>query len=183
MQNINTFIEEQLDIYKKNINIEIILGDNQKITDIIFNNMIIDESLINNIIKEFRNYKLSYSQGKIYKYLNYELKTFNNKMNEIYEITNLENSIIKFQNLGLLLKHNNTIKQSNISNYKNFNEEIIYDEICIHLNDYLLLYFQNINNKYYIKYDMNLEKNICLKIKNETLDLLEKSLIILENNI
>ena len=30
---------------------------------------------------------------------------------------------------------------------------------------------------------MNLEKNTCLKIKNETLDLLEKSLIILENNI
>ena len=181
MENINTFIEKQLEIYKKNIDIEIILGT--KVNDIIFNNMELDEKIINNIIKEFRNYKLSYSQGKIYKYLNYELKTFNNKINEIYEITNLENSIIKFQNLGLLLKHNNNIKHSNISNYKEFNEEILYDEICIHLNEYLLLYFQNINNKYYIKYDMNFEKNICLKIKNETLNLLEKSLIILENII
>lgn len=181
MNDITNFIETQLDVYKKNTDIEITLGLNKN--SCIFDNLKIDESKINNIIKNFRNYKLSYSQGKIYKNDNYVIKTFNNKNNEISENIVLENEIFKFGDLDLLVKNINITKFNNIHNSTQYNEEIIYDELCVHLNDYTKLYFQNLNDTYNIKYHIYLEKNICLKIKNEILELLNNSIIILQNNL
>ena len=53
------------------------------------------------IIKEFRNYKLSYSQGKIYKNMDTQLKTFNNKNNEIKGLNYLKRLLTRIKNLIL----------------------------------------------------------------------------------
>lgn len=179
MENIQNFINEQIKIYEKELKIEINLG--KKNTDFIFNNLIIEENIINEIIKSFRIYKLRYSQGKIYKDQNYEIKTYNNKNTSIIEKNNLENIIVNFKNTDLLISNNSIKEHTNIYNKKLFNEENVYDEISIYLNDYIILFFQNIDGKYYIKYDITLEKSITLKLKNEIFDLLEKSLIIIKN--
>ena len=103
MEKLQEFIKNQIQTYDKENNLEFILGN--KIEDNIFNNSIFPEEIVNKIIKNFRHYKLSYSQGKIYKYLNYELKTFNNKFSEIHKKVNLENQInnIETGNLDILL--------------------------------------------------------------------------------
>ena len=75
MNELRTFIEKQIKNYPKVNNIEILLG--RKVSDNIFRTIYQDnnECEFTKLIKNFRNFKLSYSQGKLYKYLDYSLKS------------------------------------------------------------------------------------------------------------
>lgn len=181
MDNIIKFINYQKETYKIGLNFEIILG--KSCNDFSFEELNLDEKTLNDIVKNFRNYKLSYSQGKIYKYGDLVIKTFNNKNTEIIKTKNIDNTKINFKNFQIIVLNNLIEKCNNISNYKDFNEEIIYDEICIHIDDNILLYFQNKNGKYIVKYNLVIEKNISLLEENKIFKSLEQSLILLQNFI
>ena len=92
MDNIIKFINEQKETYKIELNLEIILG--KSCNDFSFEELNLDEKTLNDIVKKFRNYKLSYSQGKIYKYGDLVIKTFNNKNTEIIKTKNIDNTKI-----------------------------------------------------------------------------------------
>ena len=174
-----TFIKNQIETYDKENNLEFILGN--KIDENIFINNIFSQERVNDIIKQFRNYKLSYSQGKIYKYLSEELKTFNNKYSEIHKSLNLESKIIKESNLDILLL-NNDIKQLQEFDIKdNYTEEYLYDELNVHLDDNVLLIFRKNENKdnnelYSIRYIVKLEKNLPLKFQTDYINKINDSL-------
>ena len=99
MDCINTFIENQINTYKKDNFIEIKLGKN--INKFSFQDINVDEDKINNVLPKFRNYKLRYTQGKIYSFSDKQIKTFNNKNTEIHQFKNLENEICKFKDIEL----------------------------------------------------------------------------------
>ena len=133
-------MQKQIDDYKKKNYIEIQIG--KKVSENIFNTSL-DNTFIN-IIKEFRNYKLSYSQGKIYKQKNLYFKTFNNKNSEIKKTELLENEFIQEQNSNYdILIYNNIIEDlSEFESSKYYNDEQEYDELNVHINDDILLVFQ-----------------------------------------
>lgn len=173
-----SFIKTQIETYDKENNLEFILGN--KIDEYIFENNIFSEELVNNIIKQFRNYKLSYSQGKIYKYLSNELKTFNNKYSEIHKSVNLESQMINENKLDLLLQ-NNDVKQLQEFEIKNkYTDEYLYDELNVHLDDNVLLIFrknENLpNDNYSIRFVIKLEKNLPLKYQTEYITKINDSL-------
>ena len=80
------------------------------------------------------------------------------------EVKNLENKICEFKDIELLILNDNIVKLNNIESINNFTDEYEYDEISIYLNDYITLLFYNCKDKYSIKYNICLEKNLCLKI-------------------
>ena len=178
-----SFIKNQIETYDKENNLEFILGE--KIDDYIFNNTIFSEELVNNIIKQFRNYKLSYSQGKIYKYLSEELKTFNNKYSEIHKSINLESTMINENDLDILLLNNDIKQLQEFEIRNNYTEEYLYDELNVHLDDNVLLIFRkNENTKddknlYSIRFVINLEKNLPLKFQTDYINKINESLKII----
>ena len=178
--NINTlkiFIKKQIETYKQENNIEIKLG--RKITDDIF------KLKLNNplkIVKEFRNYKLSYSQGKIYKEKDLTYKTFNNKNSELIKKELLEKEILVGNTFDMIIV-NNLIKNANVLPSKmEFDDEYEYEEICVHLDKNMILKFENYLDMYSIKIILILEKDLPYTYQDEILKNLEKYLIFFEEN-
>ena len=180
MEEIKSFFTKQITTYDKENNLEFILGN--KIENNILNNLVFNEEKVNQIIKNFRHYKLSYSQGKVYKYLNYELKTYNNKFSEIIRKINLENEInsIKDGKIDIILLNNqiDILQEFEIKN--KYNEEYLYDELNVHLDENVTLVFRNVDKENYsIRYLIKLEKNLPLKFQNDYLEKIEQSLKII----
>ena len=178
-ENIKHFIKYQIDNYKKTNYIYVILG--KTIDDNIFNTKV-NESFIE-IVKEFRDYKLSYSQGKIYKNSDIEYKTFNNKNTEIKRVNNLEKEIINWNDNNLLLLNNDLTDIQEFEPKKLYNDEQEYDEINIHLNDNMLLIFQKVGEFYNIKITLNIEKDLSYIYIDEYMELLDKTLITLYSGV
>lgn len=181
MDCIITFIDKQIKTYEKDLTLEFIFGN--KINSYSFQNTNIEESSLNKIIKEFRNYKLGYSQGKIYKLDDKIIKTYNNKNTEIYEKKELENSIVDLDKFSLLLLNMYEKKMDNMECKKTYYEEYLYDELTVLLNEYLVLVFYNFLGENHIKFKLNIEKNICLKNKKEIYDKINESIMIIQNNM
>ena len=180
MEKLQEFIKNQIQTYDKENDLEFILGN--RVEDNIFNNSIFSEETVNKIIKNFRHYKLSYSQGKIYKYLNYELKTFNNKFSEICKKVNLENQInnIETGNLDILLLNNQVDSLQEFEIKSKYVDEHLYDELNVHLDDNVILVFRNIDKETYsIRYLIKLEKNLPLKFQDDYIKKVEESLKII----
>lgn len=176
---LKTFLQNQIENYKKVNNIEIQLG--RRITDNIFKTKY-DKNYID-IIKEFRSYKLSYSQGKIYKSLDTQLKTFNNKNNEIRRIKMLEREIECSNEFDMALINNDSIPINEFETNFNFDDELEYDEINIHLNDNILLVFMKVGENYNIKFLITLDKELPYTYLDEYVSKMEEVIEILKKNI
>ena len=185
MDNLRKFIETQISTYEKINNIEIHFGKhiNENIFKTIFNDN--NECDFAKVIKHFRNYKLSYSQGKIYRYLDYKLKTFNNKYNEITKENVLEKEVIKFKDYDLMIMNNNVENVLEIPLKKEYNEDVEYDEINIHLckdsNEQLLI-FQKIGEYNILKIKLKIEPRFPYKLLNDLMDDIKIALDILQIN-
>ena len=92
LEKIHNFNKTQIETYKINNKIEIVLG--KYISEEIFCNKMKD---ILEFVKNFRNYKLGYSQGKVYKLENLEIKTYNNKRNTCKTSEVMEKEVLKLQ--------------------------------------------------------------------------------------
>tara|TARA_B100000123_G_C25717442_1_gene422832 strand:- start:850 stop:1419 length:570 start_codon:yes stop_codon:yes gene_type:complete len=185
MDNIRKFIENQIKNYEKTNFIEMHFG--KKVNGEIFKTTFHDNNEIefSKVIKKFRNYKLSYSQGKVYRYLDFKLKTFNNKYNEIHKENMLEKDIINLQNYDLLIMNNNIEIIQEFPLKKNFNEEVEYDEVNIHLcgdsNDQLLI-FQKMGDYSILKIKLKIEPRFPYKLLDDLMVDIKKALDILDKN-
>ena len=176
---LKTFLQNQIENYKKVNNIEIQLG--RSITENIFKTKY-DKNFID-IIKEFRSYKLSYSQGKIYKSLDTQLKTFNNKNNEIRRIKMLEREIECSNEFDMAMINNDSIPINEFETNFNYDDELEYDEINIHLNDNILLVFMKVKENYNIKFLITLDKDLPYTYLGEYVSKMEEVIEILKKNI
>lgn len=176
---LKTFLQNQIENYKKVNNVEIQLG--RKISDNIFRTKY-DNNFID-IIKEFRSYKLSYSQGKIYKNLDIQLKTFNNKNNEIRRTKMLEREVECNSEFDMAMINNEITQINEFETNYNYDDELEYDEINIHLNDNILLVFMKVKDNYNIKFVITLDKDLPYTYLDEYVSKLEEVIEILKKNI
>ena len=175
IQNIYDFNQSQIENYKRNNTLQIKLGR-------IISENIFSLKLKNTLefIKKFRSYKLSYSQGKIYKYKDYHFKSFNTKRSEIYKSELLEKTLIPYKNYDILIQ-NNLVKNLEIMPSKmEYNEEYEYDEICVYIDKNIILNFETYNDIFTIKIDIELEKDLPYTYQDVIKDNLEKIFNLLE---
>lgn len=179
LNQIHQFIKKQIEFYKKTNFIEIQIG--KKISDNIFINSLGDKFI--DLVKEFRNYKLSYSQGKIYKQNNSYFKTFNNKNTEIKKTELLENEFIldNSKNYDILIFNSIIEDLPEFEPSKDYNDEQEYDELNVHINDDILLVFQKIGEINSIKILLNIEKDLPYKYVEEYMNLVKDVLEKLNN--
>lgn len=181
---LRTFLEKQIKDYPQVNHIEIQFGKN--VSDNIFRTIYQDnnECEFAKLVKHFRNFKLSYSQGKIYKYNDMSLKTFNNKYNVLCKGRLLEKIVLLDTNYDMLVSNNKIDIIDEFIIKKNYNEEAEYDEINIHLsqdsNDQLLI-FQKKGDFQVLKMELKLDINLPYTYLDSLMEDIEKVLKILES--
>ncbi len=157
------FLEFQIKTYQKPNHIEMEFG--KKISDEIFKTIYRDNDEIEftKLIKPFRNYKLSYSQGKEYQTHNKVLKTFNNKYKQITKRDCLETEVISFPDFDMQV---NNVDRKTIEEFplqKEYFQEREFEEVNIHLNpeslDQLLI-FQKLGDYHMLKIELLLDVNL-----------------------
>ena len=161
-EQIKTFIKKQIELYKQENFIEIKIGKiiSENIFKLKLNNTL-------KYVKEFRDHKLRYSQGKIYKYGNSIYKTFNNKNNENKKTELLEKEMIHGENFDILII-NSIIKNNNVfPNLNEYDVEQEYDEICIYLDKYVVLKFIKLQEEHFINIEIKLEKDLPYTYQDE----------------
>ena len=174
---IGIFIKNQIETYKQENIIEIKIG--KKISDEIFKLKLNDPL---KIVKEFRNYKLSYSQGKVYKESDLTYKTFNNKNSELIKEELLERNILVGGIFDLLIT-NMLTKNANVFPSKmDFDDEYEYEEINIHIDKNMILKFENYLDMYLIKIILTLEKDLPYTYQDEIIKNLKIIFDIFEKN-
>ena len=183
---IKNFIQNQIDTYKQVNNITIQFGKN--IDGSIFKTSCYEESegKFAKLIRIFRNFKLSYSQGKIYKYDDKVLKTFNNKYNEIHKLYLLDSLDLSCSNFDIKITNDSMEKLNEFEPRKEYCEEEEYDEFNVHLtqgSDKQLLIFQRKGEYNLIKIVLNIELNLPYTYLDSLMDDLEKVLKILEEEL
>lgn len=154
-EQIKTFIKKQIELYKQENFIEIKIGK-------IINENIFKLKLSNtlNNVKEFRDKKLRYSQGKIYKYQDLIYKTFNNKNNENIKMELLEKEMIEGDKFDILII-NSIVKNINLfPNLNEYDDEQEYDEISVYFDKYFILKFIKINEEHFVNIELKLEKDL-----------------------
>ena len=181
---IRKFIESQIKTYQKTNLIEIKFG--KSIDEGIFKTIYQDNDEIAfiKLIKPFRNYKLSYSQGKIYYHNNHVLKTYNNKYNIIQQLDVLETNVIKSTHYDIQI---NNINQKSVEEFllqKKYHQEEEYEEVNIHItqdsNDQLLI-FQKNGEYHQLKLELKIELNLPYTYLDDLMSDIKKALLILEN--
>lgn len=185
LDKLREFLEIQIKTYQKTNFIEIKFG--KCVGDGIFKTMYQDNNEIafTNLIKPFRNYKLSYSQGKYYCIHNLVLKTFNNKYNQIQKIDNLESEILQTSKYDLQI---NNVNKENIEEFpirKEYYLEEVYEEVNIHItqdsNEQLLI-FQKNGDHHLLKLELKLELNLPYTYLDDLMMDIRKALQILESS-
>jgi hypothetical protein len=182
---LKSFIETQIKNYQKVNYIEIEFG--KKISDNIFKTIYCDnnECEFAKLIKHFRNYQLSYSQGKMYKYLENSLKTFNNKYKLIQKSSLLEKTTLNYLKYDMNVQNINKENLEEFPLNKNYNEDLEYDEVNIHIskdsNDQLLI-FQKRGDYNILKMELKIDINLPYTFLETLMTDIEKILIILEEN-
>jgi hypothetical protein len=185
LSELRTFMEHQIKTYQKVNHIEILFG--KAITPEIFKTIYRDNSECEfaKLIKDFRNFKLSYSQGKMYQYMDYSLKTFNNKYNVTHKNRNLEKLEIKNAKYDMLVLNINKEILEEFPLHKNYNEELEYDELNVHISgdshDQLLI-FQKKGEYHMLKMELKLDLNLPYTYMDALMKDIEKVLKILEEN-
>lgn len=186
LSTIRNFIQTQIDTYKQVNNITIHFG--KKINDDIFKTSCYEESegKFAKLIEIFRNFKLSYSQGKIYKHEDKVLKTFNNKYNEIHKVYLLDSLDLESKNFDIKVSNDQMEKLFEFEPKREYCEEEDYDEFNVHLtqgSDKQLLIFQKKGDYNLIKIILNIEMNLPYTYLDTLMEDLEKVMIILDNEL
>ena len=173
------FLEFQIKTYQKPNHIEIEFG--KKISDEIFKTIYNDNDEIEftKLIKPFRNYKLSYSQGKEYQIQNKVLKTFNNKYNQTTQRECLETEVIPFPDYDIKV---NNIDRKNIEEFplhQEYFQDREFEEVNIHLNpeslDQLLI-FQKVGDYHQLKIELLLDINLPYHCLDDLVSAVQKIL-------
>jgi hypothetical protein len=157
MEQLKLFLKNQNETYQKNntfnINLCKVISDN--ITQIN-----LDEDLFYKTIREYRTYKLNYSQGKMYQDLNKICITSCNRNNEISKYNLLERKVIDYNGKQIIINNYDSKNLDIFSNNRKYIIEENYEVLTVHINDNLKIYFEVIGDSHQIRIGLNLEKNI-----------------------
>ena len=157
MEKLKLFLKSQNDTYQKNntfdINLCKVISDN--ITEIN-----LDEELFYKTLREYRTYKLNYSQGKYYQDLNKICITSCNRNNDITKYNLLEREIMDYNGKQIIINNRDIQTIDIFSNSKKYIIEQNYEVLTVHINDNLKIYFEIIGDSHQIRIGLNLEKNI-----------------------
>ena len=136
MNELKLFFKQQQETYKKNNTYEINLCD--YITDNI-TKLDIEEEKFYKLIREYRQYKLNYSQGKYYQDINNICNTFCNRNNHIYSYLLLDRKNINYNDHKILVNNKNISTLDLFSNKKEYIIEENYEVLTVHINENLKL--------------------------------------------
>ena len=175
LQKIKDFIKQQIETYKKDNTLEIKFG---KITIGEIFSLKLKDTL--DLVKNFRNYKLSYSQGKVYKYKDGYYKTFNNKNNISKKVDLLEKEMFIYDKYDLLIVNNLVKDLGYFPSKKEYHDEYEYDEINIYIAKNMVLTFETYNDMFFIKIVIDLEKDLPYTYQDEVIENLKTVFELLE---
>ena len=175
LREIKDFNKSQIETYKINNKIEILFG--KVISEEIFCNKMKE---IIDFVKNFRNYKLSYSQGRVYKTENIEIKTYNNKRNTCKKSDVMEKKIIYTHNYDILVMNILEKEIEIIPIKKIYEDEYEYDEIIVTISNNIELIFETNKDMNFIKLKINLEKELPYTYQDEIIENLKDVFELLE---
>ena len=175
LQKIKDFNKQQIETYKRDNILEIKFG---KITSGEIFSLKLKDILY--LVKNFRNYKLSYSQGKVYKYKDGYYKTFNNKNNISKKVDLLEKEMFIYDKYDLLIVNNLVKDLGYFPSKKEYHDEYEYDEINIYIDKNMVLTFETYNDMFFIKIVIDLEKDLPYTYQDEVIENLKTVFELLE---
>ena len=157
MDKLEKFLKSQQETYSQNNTYDIYPCKfvSENISD-----LSIDENIFYSMIRNYRNYKLNYSQGKCYQDLNTICYTSCNRNNEMYNYILLDRENISYEEQDLLV---NNKKYNNIDlfvNKKDYSIEENYEVLTVHINQNLKIYFEEVGGINNIRIQLSLEKGI-----------------------
>ena len=163
MDELTNFLKQQQNIYQQDNTFDIHIcnplhASNPLIGNI--SNFNIEESKFFSIIKDYRNYKLNYSQGKMYQDLNNICITSCNRYNNINSYILLDRKDIDYNNQKILVNNKKYTELDLFSNKKHYVIEDNYEVLTVHINDNLKIYFEIIGTSHQMKIQLSLEKGI-----------------------
>ena len=174
MDDLASYLKEQQETYNRDNNYNILISTNQNKNFDKLLDLNTDEEIFYKILRNFRNYKLSYSQGKFYQNLNTICITSCNRNTNIHQYILLDHKILETSNCKLLVNNKAITYLDNFITNKNYEIEEDYENLSIHLNENLKINFEIIGNSFQIKLDLSLEKNIPDLYFNSYLKEIEK---------
>jgi hypothetical protein len=157
MDELNTFLKEQQNLYQQNNTYDINICSNISNNISNFN---IEEQKFYSIIKKYRKYKLNYSQGKIYQDLNNICTTSCNRNNNIYNYILLDRKNIDYNQQSILVQNKKYENLDLFCNKKKYILEDNYEVLTVHINENLKIFFEIIGNSYQMKIQLSLENGI-----------------------
>lgn len=157
MEQLRKYLKTQVDTYQRNNTFEINICTNKSDN---ISDLRIDEEKFYNILKQYRNYKLSYSQGKIYQDLNEICTTSCNRNSTTLKYHTLERNNMDYNGTNILVCNKDIKELDLFRNKYNYIIEDNYEILSVHLNNNLKINFEIIGDSHQIKVSLNLEKNI-----------------------
>ena len=157
MQSLKSFLTTQQNTYKQQNTYDIGICSDYSSNISNFN---MEEDEFYNLIRNYRNYKLNYSQGKFYQNLNSICTTSCNRNNDIYQYMLLDRQNMDYNGQEILVSNK---KYSNINLFvhkKNYVIEENYEVFTVHVNDNLKIIFEIIGDSHQMKIQLSLENGI-----------------------
>ena len=157
MDKLEKFLKSQQETYSQNNTYDIYpcryISEN-------ISDLSIDENIFYSMIRNYRNYKLNYSQGKCYQDLNTICYTSCNRNNEMFNYILLNRENISYGEQDLLVNNKKYINIDLFVNKKDYNIEENYEVLTVHINQNLKIYFEEVGGKNQIRIQLSLEKGI-----------------------
>lgn len=157
MQSLKSFLTTQQNTYKQQNTYDIGICSDYS-TNI--SNLNMEEDKFYNLIRNYRNYKLNYSQGKFYQDLNSICTTSCNRNNDIYNYMLLDRQNMDYNGQKILVSNKKYSNVNQFVNKKNYVVEENYEVLTVHVNDNLKIIFEIIGDSHQMKIQLSLENGI-----------------------
>lgn len=157
MESLKTFLTTQQNTYKQQNTYDIGICSDYSSNISNFN---MEEDKFYNLIRNYRNYKLNYSQGKFYQDLNSICTTSCNRNNDIYQYMLLDRKNMEYNGQKILVSNK---KYSNVNQFVNKKKYVLeenYEVLTVHVNDNLKIIFEIIGDSHQMKIQLSLENGI-----------------------
>tara|TARA_B100000768_G_scaffold169809_1_gene175692 strand:- start:1071 stop:1628 length:558 start_codon:yes stop_codon:yes gene_type:complete len=160
MDDLKSFLEQQQETYSRNNTYEFDIFNSKnhrikKSVDLNFN-----EDIFYKIIRNYRNYKIHYIQGKFYQNANIICITSCNRNTKIYKYNLLDHKLFSFENINLIINNKIFTELDFFENKLKYSIEENYENLSVYINNDLKIYFEKIGDYHKIKISLSLEKNI-----------------------
>lgn len=157
MESLKSFLTTQQNTYKQQNTYDIGICSDYSSNISNFN---MGEDKFYNLIRNYRNYKLNYSQGKFYQNLNSICTTSCNRNNDIYQYMLLDRKNMEYNGQKILVSNKKYTGINQFVNKKNYIIEENYEVLTVHVNDNLKIIFEIIGDSHQMKIQLSLENGI-----------------------